>query len=201
LSFVPDSPVKPGNDKKARARVFCGAMPIRTERLLLRAPAPGDARAIAELAGDYEVASMTGTIPHPYTEDMAVDWIESLQAGEEGVAFAIDLGGGLIGCVGYRATEEDHAEMGYWIGKPYWGQGYATEAARALVRYAFDKERFDYLTCGHFKENPASARVIAKLGFEPSGEILRDCAARRAKSRCLTYRLYRERARAGFAAS
>jgi RimJ/RimL family protein N-acetyltransferase len=179
---------------KRPAPAYVVSVVIRTERLLLRAPAPGDARAIAELAGDYEVASMTGTIPHPYSEDMAVDWIESLQEGEEGVAFAVDLGGELIGCVGYRATEKDHAEMGYWIGKPYWGMGYATEAARALILYAFEKEGFAYLTVGHFKENPASARVIAKLGFEPSGEVLRDCAARNNKARCLTYRLTRERA-------
>jgi ribosomal-protein-alanine N-acetyltransferase len=181
---------------KRPAHAYVASVAIRTERLLLRAPAPGDARAIAELAGDYEVASMTGTIPHPYSEDMAVDWIESLQASEEGVAFAVDLGGELIGCVGYRATEKDHAEMGYWIGKPYWGMGYATEAARALILYAFEKERFAYLTVGHFTENPASARVIAKLGFEPSGEVLRDCAARNNKARCLTYRLTRERAHA-----
>jgi ribosomal-protein-alanine N-acetyltransferase len=167
---------------------------IRTERLLLRAPVLADAASISLLAGDYEVASMTGTIPHPYSEEMAVDWIQSLQAGEEGVAFAIDRAGALIGCVGYRATEKTHAEMGYWIGKPYWGMGYATEAARALILHAFAKERFDYLTVGHFKENPASARVIAKLGFEPSGEVLRDCAARNNKARCLTYRLTRERA-------
>ena len=74
--------------------------------------------------------------------------------------------------------DKTHAEMGYWIGKPYWGMGYATEAARAVILHAFQKERFDYLTVGHFRENPASARVIAKLGFEPSGELLRDCAAR-----------------------
>ena len=60
-------------------------MAIRTERLLLRAPALADAASISLLAGDYEVASMTGTIPHPYSEEMAVDWIQSLQAGEEGV--------------------------------------------------------------------------------------------------------------------
>jgi ribosomal-protein-alanine N-acetyltransferase len=178
----------------ARVAAYAVGVAIRTERLLLRAPALGDASVIAELAGDFDVASMTGTIPHPYSEDMAIDWIESLRAGEEGVAFAIDLGGRLIGCVGYRATRRDHAEMGYWIGKPYWGQGYATEAALALIRYAFERERFDYLTVGHFKENPASARVIAKLGFELSGEVLRDCAARRNKGRCLTYRLYREKA-------
>jgi len=167
---------------------------IRTERLLLRAPVIGDAANISLLAGDYEVASMTGTIPHPYSEEMAVGWIQSLQGGEEGVAFAIDRGGALIGCAGYRATERTHAEMGYWIGKPYWGMGYATEAAQALIVYAFQKENFAFLTVGHFKENPASARVIAKLGFEPSGEVLRDCAARGNKARCLTYRLTRDRA-------
>lgn len=167
---------------------------LKTERLLLRAPVLADAASISLLAGDYEVASMTGTIPHPYSEEMAVDWIQSLHAGEEGVAFAIDLAGALIGCVGYRATDKSHAEMGYWIGKPYWGMGYATEAAQALILYAFQKEKFAYLTVGHFKENPASARVIAKLGFKPSGEVLRDCAARGNKARCLTYRLSRERA-------
>ena len=169
-------------------------MAIRTQRLLLRAPVLADAASISLLAGDYEVASMTGTIPHPYSEEMAVDWIQSLHAGEEGVAFAIDRAGALIGCVGYRATDKIHAEMGYWIGKPYWGMGYATEAAQALILYAFQKENIAYLTVGHFEENPASARVIAKLGFEPSGEVLRDCAARGNKARCLTYRLYRERA-------
>jgi RimJ/RimL family protein N-acetyltransferase len=167
---------------------------IRTERLLLRAPAIADAVRISLLAGDFEVASMTGTIPHPYSEEMAADWIRSHKDGEEGVAFAIDLGGALIGCVGYRAYDEVHAEMGYWLGKPYWGFGFATEAARALIRHVFQTEGFDYLTCGHFRENPASARVIAKLGFEPSGEVLRDCAARGNKSRCVTYRLTRERA-------
>ena len=168
-------------------------MAIRTQRLLLRAPVLADAASISLLAGDYEVASMTGTIPHPYSEEMAVDWIQSLH-GEEGVAFAIDRAGALIGCVGYRATDKIRAEMGYWIGKPYWGMGYATEAAQALILYAFQKEKIAYLTVGHFEENPASARVIAKLGFEPSGEVLRDCAARGNKARCLTYRLYRERA-------
>ncbi|MGB3022087.1 MAG: GNAT family N-acetyltransferase [Methyloceanibacter sp.] len=184
----------------ARAPVYLAVVSIRTERLLLRAPVSADAARISLLAGDYEVASMTGTIPHPYSAEMAADWINSHHDGEEGVAYAIDLGGDLIGCVGYRAYNSTHAEMGYWLGKPYWGMGYATEAARALILHAFEKEGFDYLTSGHFRENPASARVIAKLGFEPSGEVLRPCAARGNKSRCLTYRLTRDRALAAFAA-
>jgi RimJ/RimL family protein N-acetyltransferase len=178
----------------ASTPLYLAAVIVRTERLLLRAPVISDAARVSLLAGDFQVASLTGTIPHPYTEEMAADWIRSHQDGEEGVAFAIDLGGDLIGCVGYRAYDEVHAEMGYWLGKPYWGFGFATEAARALIRHVFEKEGFDYLTCGHFRENPASARVIAKLGFEPSGEVLRDCAARGNKSRCVTYRLTRERA-------
>jgi RimJ/RimL family protein N-acetyltransferase len=175
-------------------------MILKTERLVLRAPLVTDAPRIALLAGDYDVASMTGTLPHPYDEEMAVDWVKSIDAGDEGVAFVIERAGALIGCVGYRPMDEAHAEIGYWIGKPYWSLGYATEAARALILHVFAKEDFDYLTIGHFKENPASARVIGKLGFEPTGEILRDCAARGGQAQCLTYRLARARAFALLAA-
>jgi RimJ/RimL family protein N-acetyltransferase len=168
---------------------------IRTERLTLRRPELADAARISLLAGDYEVASMTGTLPHPYTEAMATAWIRGLHTGKEGVAFAIDVDGeSLIGCIGYRAHGKDHAEIGYWIGKPYWGKGYATEAAKALIWHIFRSERFDYLTAGHFKDNPASARVIAKLGFKPVKTALRECTARGGTARCLTYRLPRAKA-------
>ena len=171
-------------------------MILKTERLTLRTPAIGDAPRLALLAGDYDVASMTGTIPHPYSEEMAVSWINSLHSGEEGVAFAVDLNGELIGCVGYRELDKSHAEMGYWIGKPYWGWGYATEAAKAVIGHIFARETYAYITAGHFKDNPASAKVIAKLGFEPAGAIRRQCAARGFRTRCFIYRLDRERAAA-----
>jgi len=158
-----------------------------------------DAPRIAFLAGDYEVASMTGTIPHPYSEEMAAEWIRGALAGEEGVVFAIIRSGALIGCTGYRAFGADHAELGYWIGRPYWGMGYATEAVRALILYAFETDGFDYLTVGHFSDNPASERIIAKFGFAPQGPIERDSAARGVKARCMTYRLDRAKALAGFA--
>jgi RimJ/RimL family protein N-acetyltransferase len=114
------------------------------------------------------------------------------------VVFAIANSGLLIGCTGYRAFGEDHAELGYWIGKPYWGLGYASEAVRALIIHAFERDGFDYLTVGHFTDNPASARVIAKFGFVPQGRQVRDCAARGTKAHCLTYRLERAAALAGF---
>jgi RimJ/RimL family protein N-acetyltransferase len=119
-------------------------------------------------------------------------------AGEEGVVFAIERSGALIGCTGYRAFGEDHAELGYWIGKPYWGMGYATEAVRALILHAFEADGFDYLKAGHFSDNPASARIITRFGFVPLGREQRECAARGAKASCMTYRLDRATALAGF---
>ena len=165
---------------------------------MLRDLLRSDAARISLLAGDFDVASMTGTIPHPYSEEMAAEWIGSALTGEEGVVFAIVRSGALIGCTGYRAFGEDHAEFGYWIGKPYWGMGYASEAVRALILHAFETDGFDYLTVGHFSDNPASARIIAKFGFAPLGNEMRDCAARGAKAHCLTYRLDRAAALAGF---
>ena len=165
---------------------------------MLRAPVLEDAGQISLLAGDYEVASMTGTIPYPYSERQAAEWIGGVLGGEEGVVFTILRSGVLIGCTGYRAFGEDHAELGYWIGKPYWGLGYASEAVRALILHAFERDGFHYLTVGHFTDNPASARVIAKFGFVPQGKQVRDCAARGTKAHCLTYRLDRTAALAGF---
>jgi RimJ/RimL family protein N-acetyltransferase len=164
---------------------------IRTPRLLLRALTLADAPRLAQLAGDYDVASMTGTIPHPYSEEMAGKWIASALAGEEGVVFAIERSGVLIGCTGYRAFGPDHAELGYWVGKPYWGMGYATEAVGALILYAFETDGFAYLTAGHFEDNPASERIIAKFGFTPQETTERDSAARGVKASCQTYRLDR----------
>ncbi len=94
-------------------------MTIRTARLLLRTPALSDASRIALLAGDYDVASMTGTIPHPYSEEMAAEWIASVLAGEEGVVFAIERSGTLGGIPGYRAFRKDPAAPGQWICKPH----------------------------------------------------------------------------------
>jgi ribosomal-protein-alanine N-acetyltransferase len=168
-----------------------GHVHFRTRRLELRPLHVADAPRLALLAGDYDVASMTGSIPHPYSEQMAAEWIASAQKGEEGVVFAISHTGVLIGCTGYRAKAKDHAEMGYWLGKPFWGQGFATEAVEAVIRHAFEADGFDYLIAGHFSDNPASKRIIEKLGFEPLGTETRECAARGGEASCITYRLDR----------
>ena len=157
-----------------------------------------DAACINLLAGEYEVASMTATIPHPYSEDLAADWIGEVSRGEEGVVFMIEQGGKIIGCTGYRAFGNDHAELGYWIGKPFWDNGYATEAVSALIAHAFDADGFDYLLAGYFSDNPASARVIEKLGFVAEGAELRECVARGTSAYCTTARLDRDQAMALF---
>src|SRR5262245_2634278 len=140
---------------------------------------------------------MTGTIPHPYSEEMAAEWIASVLTGEEGVVFAIIRSGVLIGCTGYRAFGPDHAELGYWIGKPYWGMGYATEAVGAVILHALETDGFAYLTAGHFQNNPASERMIAKFGFTPQGSMGRGRAARGARAGGPTYRPGRAVALAG----
>ena len=138
---------------------------------------------------------MTGTIPHPYGEQKAAEWLASARDGEEGVVFMIEREGSLIGCTGYRAFDAGHAELGYWIGRPYWGHGYASEAVRALIAHAFDADEFAYLKAGHFVDNPESERILHKLGFLAEGEEMRDSAARAASIQCITYRLGRAEAK------
>ncbi len=112
----------------------------------------------------------------------------------------IEREGTLIGCTGYRAFDAEHAEVRYWIGKPYWGRGYATEAVRALIAHALDADGFAYLKAGYFADAPASEAVLQKLGFSASGEEMRDCTARGEQVRCAVYWLDQEKALAGLRA-
>ena len=101
---------------------------IKTARLRLRPLTPSDAGDIATLAGDWDVARMTGRIRHPYSLVDADQWISKLSDDE--FVRGVELDGKLIGAVGYVPNEDGSAEIGYWIGKPYWGHGFATEATR-----------------------------------------------------------------------
>jgi [ribosomal protein S5]-alanine N-acetyltransferase len=154
---------------------------ITTDRLVLRALALADAPDVARLAGRREVADTTISIPHPYSEQQARDWITARtgpqSVGKETV-FAITLKRDrrLIGGVGLREINlvHSHAEMGFWIGVDWWGQGYATEAARAVVGFAFDQLGLNRVYAHHMVRNPASGRVLAKIGMKPEG-LLRQC--------------------------
>jgi len=152
---------------------------LATGRLVLRAPRPQDAPRIAELAGDFEVARMTTAMPHPYALSDAEDFLRLVEARDPGreIAFAIEAPDeGLVGVVGLHpravsCTAAEAPEVGYWIGRPYWGRGYATEAAKAAVAWAHDGWGAPFVLAGHFADNPASGAVLTKVGFLYTGEV------------------------------
>ena len=148
---------------------------IRTERLVLRPPETTDARRIGMLSRDRDVARMVSLMPYPQPDICAEGFILIMQArarlGNDHV-YAIDLPGeGAIGVCGAHARGEGGGiEIGYWLGRPFWGKGFATEAARAVTAIARAPGRGP-VTSGHFVDNPASGRVLEKVGFVYTGEI------------------------------
>jgi RimJ/RimL family protein N-acetyltransferase len=164
---------------------------LETQRLTLRPFRRADAPVFAHLAGDWAVASMTSDIPYPLSEVQALAWLKPAR-GE--MRFAIEREGRLIGGVGFYRRPSGAAELGFWLGRPWWGMGYATEAARAVVALGFRTRRLPGFSSAHFADNRASARVLAKLGFEPVGRGTIVCVARGHDVEAVTYWLDRERA-------
>ena len=153
---------------------------LESERLILRPARPPDVAAMTVWLGDYDVAKMLARVPYPYGESDA----ESFIALAEPHRFAIQRkqDGLFMGMIGLYA--EDDYEFGYWLGKPFWGRGYATEAARRLVSYAFMELDRETVHAGWFYDNPASGNVLAKLGARHNGSRMRDCLARGHKVLC-----------------
>jgi RimJ/RimL family protein N-acetyltransferase len=141
---------------------------LKTERLVLRAPCRADAKAIARLADDRRIAVNTARIPHPYGLDDAEQFIAAVNQQDGEVTFLITLGGRPIGACG-TDLREGVPEIGYWLGVTHWGQGYATEAARAVIDHAFGSLRHEALQAGARVSNPASRRVLEKCGFQWTG--------------------------------
>lgn len=161
---------------------------LHTARLVLRPLQPSDAPRIAQYVGEYDVARMVTSLPHPYPAQGAEGYILLKQAAAsrgEGQDFAIELpGAGLIGVIGAHRKPSGAIEIGYWIGKPYWGCGYATEAARAAAAYAAPLSEGP-VEAGHFLDNPASGRVLEKAGFAPTGAVIAKYSlARNARAQC-----------------
>jgi len=145
---------------------------LESARLILRPYREDDVPELLPLIGAREVAATTLRIPHPYTEKDAREFIAVMQHDGENVRRAVTLrsDGRIIGGVGLHVNEKHrHAELGYWIGTPYWGQGYATEASRALVRYGFEMLGLHRIFATHFGQNTPSARVLLKLGMRYEG--------------------------------
>lgn len=158
---------------------------IETDRLVLRPFAISDSSRVMNLAGESRVYATTLAIPHPYEEGIAEKWISSHPSqfyNKQGVDLAITLkeSAEVIGAIGLVASaRHKRAELGFWIGVPYWSHGYCTEAVKALIDYGFRVLRYHRITACHIESNPASGRVMAKAGMEFEGtlidQVFKDC--------------------------
>jgi len=148
---------------------------LRSNRLTLRGFALADAPRVQTLAGQIEIADTTLAIPHPYEDGLAEAWITGHEAAfsdGRAVAFAITRArdASLVGAISLVSIEAGHqAELGYWIGVPYWNRGYCTEAAQMVLDYAFGELGLIRVYARHLARNPASGRVLTKLGFLHEG--------------------------------
>lgn len=162
------------------------AVEIRTERLLLRPPRPGDAVRIADLINDFDITRMLSRVPFPYTLAYAEDFIAGLANRDDSTArtFAVEHPDfGVIGIGGLHPSDgpdpQIGPEIGYWLGRTFWGRGFATEMAVALTEWASRRWGRRAAVAGHFTDNPASGNVLEKAGFLYTGEVRpRFCVAR-----------------------
>lgn len=175
-----------------------GTLRLEDGRVMLRRPLAEDAPAVARHMNDFEVVKNLSRAPWPYTRADAESWLAGIAA-ETGpraaYPFAIVTGGALAGVVGISTNPANPGavELGYWLGRPFWGQGYATQAARLAVRFAFDALDLAVLEAGHFADNPASGRVLQKLGFTYTEDVARFSRARDCDVACRMMTLGRTR--------
>jgi ribosomal-protein-alanine N-acetyltransferase len=151
---------------------------LYSERLILRALRVEDAADVARLAGARAIADTTVTIPHPYSTESAVHWIAELSrqwAEGSNVVFALSLRGedALVGAIGLSNVDPEHyqAEMGYWIGVPWWGRGYASEAAALMLAFGFETLGLNRIYAHHMLRNPVSGHILRKVGMRAEGVL------------------------------
>lgn len=151
---------------------------LKTKRLSLRLPTAKDIPRIVKYANDPKVAQMTLNIPHPYQEEDAISWINMANQGFEdrnNFVFAIcsitdDL---FMGGIGLRVNKRfNNAELGFWIGVPFWNNGFVTEATETILKFGFEQLRLHKIYATHLVKNPASGRVMIKNGMIKEGELV-----------------------------
>ena len=143
-------------------------MTLETERLILRPWCEDDAEKLYTYASDPEVGPPAGWPPHTSVENSR-EIIRTVLSAPETYAVCLKENGKPIGSIGFHrsdlAEDDDEYELGYWIGKPFWGQGLIPEAAREMLRYAFEDLCMNRIWCGYYDGNDKSRRVQEKLGF------------------------------------
>jgi RimJ/RimL family protein N-acetyltransferase len=142
---------------------------LETERLVLRRPTLADVKAITHLANDRRIAENTRRLPHPYSQDHAVEFVRALANGDRETVFLIENNHTPVGMVGVDWREPETPELGYWLGVDYWGQGFGTEAARAVIDFTFEEFDTEQLVSGARVANPASRNILEKCGFQWNG--------------------------------
>src|SRR3712207_1681309 len=148
---------------------------VRTERLLLRPGWSQDAPALFKAIADERIVRNLATAPWPYRPGDAEAFLATERKASEPSLLIFrrtQESPELIGAVGFGRKPGGGIEFGYWIARHHWGRGYATEAGRAVLAAARDSLRLKRLDAGHFLDNPASGRVLEKLGFRPLGKIV-----------------------------
>ncbi|HWZ78600.1 MAG TPA: GNAT family protein [Candidatus Sulfotelmatobacter sp.] len=144
---------------------------LQTERLRIRPYSEADIPELVRLIGTREVAATTLRIAHPYSEQDARAFLELAKEPDKlWLAVTLRADGRQIGGIGLRVElQHQHAELGYWLGVSYWSQGYATEAAREVLRYGFEDLALHRIFASHFKHNPASGKILKKIGMRHEG--------------------------------
>ena len=142
---------------------------LETERLALRRPTLADVKAIAHLANDRRIAENTRRLPHPYLQDHAVEFVRALADDPRENVFLIENNFVPIGVVGIDWRQPGSPELGYWLGVEHWGQGFGTEAARAVIDFTFEEFDIEHLISGARVANPSSRNILEKCGFQWSG--------------------------------
>jgi ribosomal-protein-alanine N-acetyltransferase len=147
-------------------------MELRTKRLLLRPYTEKDIPALVELLNMREIAANTLRIPHPYTDADARAFLSARDSSAAKCGmFSLETGK-LVGGIGLVVEEQHHrAELGYWVGVPYWSRGYATEAALEMLRYGFQDLRLNRIYAGVYGGNKASEKVLRKIGMRHEGTL------------------------------
>ncbi len=169
--------------------------PIYTRQLELRPLRTDDAQQIADYFQDWDVVKQTVSVPFPYDERSALTWIARVrrrtEAGSQYV-FALDRRSDqeMVGSVALtRGTDTSRAELGYWLGKPHWGFGYASEAVRTMSEFGIGSLGLSHIDAAVFRENQASARVLEKAGFKKGRNVVRRYPDRGGKRHVIEYSL------------